>query len=512
MKGLARKRVSLAWVVAVALSTGWGSAPAGAQMTADDQILYLEVKQAQVAFREATEKWQRAQRLAQGGLISTEQSDGERTRHSAALVDYQRALLKLIDNLPHLSILSATKFQDERGHKRVKLVLRNDTPLLSDTEYARALGDDEVFSDFLKIRTLDNVFVSLKDVGDIMPGQSAFVTAAQQIVIGKPYEARIASLPFGEQTTLEFELLKDVENVVVSMRKNAKVQDLPIKLEYDTQQGGVTVNSSQFSQEANLGTQATFDLMIERGSGGTQNLRLAAVGLPPAVRAEFVDPQTQARLTQINMLAGVTSQRLQLRLYMPEKADTSVTLDRAMPFHALFYDAERALVLPAKLDDAAARALGVGWVRLEVVPRGLGEITISAPSLFFEIKKGQHIEIALTARNTGTRRLDNIQFRFDLPSGWTATLTPDVLSALEVNREANVQAVVVPDKAAAVGDFELRLQTRCSTDNRPLQVEDKRIRVNVQRTASIAGTGIIVALILAVLVAVITAGIRLTRR
>jgi hypothetical protein len=503
------------WLLLAMLGAALGAAPAGAQMAAEEQLLLLEVRQAQVAYREASERWLRSQRLAADGLISAEQSEGERTRHSGALVDYQRALLRLLDTLPHLGIVSATKYQDERGRKRVRLVLRNDTPRFSETEYAPLLAGDETdaaIGDFLRVREITNVFVALKDVGDALPGQSAFIGTPPQIVIGKPYEARIDRLASGADVRLDFELLKDVENVVVSIRKNSRAQELPIKLEYDAQRSAVTVNSAQVSQEANLGAQASYDLLIERGAGGNQTLRLAAVGLPPAVRAEFVDPQTQARLSLLTLLAGTTSQRLRLRLSMPEKADSSLPLDRPLAFHALLWDAERDIALPARLDDAAARALGAGWVRLEVLPRGLGEISVDAPTLFFEVKAGEKIEMPLTVRNIGTRRLDDIQFRFDLPPGWNASLEPDGFGALEPNREVVVHATVAPARGTGVGEFEVRLQTRCSTDSRPLQVEDKRMRVSVVRTANVAGTGLVVVLVLGILASIVAAGIKLTRR
>jgi len=500
------------------------SSPARAQMAAEEQLLYLEAKQAQVEYLTASEKWERSRRLSTDGLISAETAAAERTTHSAALVAYQRALLRLIDTLPHVGIVSATKYQDDSGHKRVRLVLRNDTPLLTETEFAPLLrgpiaqtadgsgSSDAILGEFLEIRALTNVFVSLKDVGDILPGQSAFVAAQQQIVIGKPYEARIERLPHGGQARLDFELLQDVENVVVSIRKNSRVQELPIKLEYDTRKGSVTVNALQFSQEANLGSQVSYDLLIERGAGGNQTLRLVTAGLPPAVRAEFVDPETQARLTQLTLLSGTASRRLRLRLSMPEKTDSSLTLDRPLAFHALLYDGDREITVPAQLDDDGARALGVGWARLEVLPRGLGEITVTAPTLFFEIKSGERIEMPLLVRNSGTRRLDDIELRFDLPPGWQAALTPNALGTLDPNREQAVQAVITPSKSSGVGEFEMRLQTRCSTDHRPLQVEDKRVRVSVVRTANVAGTGLIVVLVLGILGSVIAAGIRLTRR
>jgi hypothetical protein len=520
-------RVIMRKGIIVALLLAATAAPAYAQMATDDQLLYLEVKQAQVAFEAANQRWTRAERLAHDGLISTEQTATERTTQNAALVAYQRALLKLIDTLPHLGIVSATKYQDDRGRKHVRLVLKNDTPQLTDTEFAPLLGigvagpgaaprdsssGDPVLGDFMRIRDLSNIFVSLKDIGDALPSQSAFVSAAQQIVIGKPYEARIDRIAFGAQATLDFELLKDVENVIVSMRKNSRSQDLPIKLEYDAQRSAVTVNTSQASQEANLGTQVVYDLLIERGAGGNQTLRLATAGLPTAIRAEFVDPETQARLSQLTLLAGTTSQRLRLRLFMPEKSDSTLTLDKPLVFQALLSDAAVDLTSTGVIDAARARSLGIGWAQLEVVPRGLGEITVNAPTLYYEVQRGQRIDMPLTVRNTGTRGLDNIQFTLDLPPGWTATLTPDNVRSLLPNKEESVHAVIELAHTTGVGEFEVRLQTRCSTDNRPLQVEDKRVRVNVVHKANVAGTTIIVLLVLGLLGSIVAVGIRMTRR
>ncbi len=54
----------------------------------------------------------------------------------------------------------------------------------------------------------------------------------------------------------------------------------------------MTVNSAQFSQEADLESTATYDLSLEKFCGEANVFKLDIANLPHAITYEFSDPTT----------------------------------------------------------------------------------------------------------------------------------------------------------------------------------------------------------------------------
>jgi hypothetical protein len=142
-----------------------------------------------------------------------------------------------------------------------------------------------------------------------------------------------------------------------------------------------------------------------------RQFQLKVVNLPHQISYSFIDPTSQARLSQLNFPAGVTEQRLGLRLFLPERADEEVRIDQPLEFWALVMDEAQAQRSQAERVYTASEIeqSRAGRVRLVVIPRGVGRIEASAVSLFSEIQTGETVDTNITIRNTGTRRLDNIK-------------------------------------------------------------------------------------------------------
>ena len=76
------------------------------------------------------------------------------------------------------------------------------------------------------------------------------------------------SLPssWGKVATADFELLKDAENLTVSLNYNNRKDEKNIYLKKDASVNVIDISSMQFSQEADLSSKATYDLTLERFS------------------------------------------------------------------------------------------------------------------------------------------------------------------------------------------------------------------------------------------------------
>ena len=148
----------------------------------------------------------------------------------------------------------------------------------------------------------------------------------------------------------------------------------------------------------------------------------------------------------MNFPAGVTQQNLGLRLFLPERADEEVRMDKPLEFWALTMDEtqvqrfQQERIYPSS-EIEQSRA---GRIRLVMMPRGVGRIEVSAVSLFSEIQTGESVETSITIRNTGTRRLENIKLTTEHPLNWRIEVLPDIVSALEINREAAVKLRILP--------------------------------------------------------------------
>jgi len=278
----------------------------------------------------------------------------------------------------------------------------------------------------------------------------------------------------------------------------------------------VTVNSAQFSQEADLESTAVYDLSLEKFSGAGDVFRLQVLNLPPQIDGEFIDPQTQARLSQIKFTEGVTSMKLTLKLYLPKNTDQQVVMDRALEFYVLVCDEAQARALAGRasrpLTPAEIADVKGGSVKLELIPRGVGRLEVQAVNLYHEIKSGESVRLPVTVKNTGSRILHNIGLTAELPLNWRAVIRPERIASLEPGREATAAVEFIPPADAGVGDFEPRLKSESTTGTRKVEGEDKIVRVHIADRTNVLGIGLLLALLVALLLGIVAFGVRLTRR
>ena len=281
----------------------------------------------------------------------------------------------------------------------------------------------------------------------------------------------------------------------------------------------MTVNSAQFSQEADLESQATYDLSLEKFSGEANIFKLDIANLPHQINYEFSDPQTGARLSQIKFTEGVTSMKLSLKLYLPKNADAQVVIDKPIAFYALALDIDQTEKLRG-LETAAGGTVGpeaieslnAGFVKLELIPRGVPKVEVQALNLYHEIKVGDTVTMDVTIRNTGTRRLNNVRVFCELPLNWRAEITPDLLPTLDQNKDEVVKIKFLPPDGVSVGDYEPKIRTDALADNRQVTSEDKIVRIHISSKTNVLGIGALVLLLVGLLVGIVVFGIKLTRR
>jgi uncharacterized membrane protein len=291
-------------------------------------------------------------------------------------------------------------------------------------------------------------------------------------------------------------------------------QETVIQLELAETENIVNVTPLQSSQEADLGAQVTFDLRLERSSVDVRRFQLKAVNLPRQISCSFIDPASQARLSQLNFPAGVTQQMLKLSLFLPERSDAQVAIDQPLEFWVLATDPaqddlfrQERRYSPVEIEQSRA-----GRARLLVIPRGVGKVEASAAALFSEVVVGDAVVTGITIRNTGTRRLDNIKLAAACAPDWRAEITPDIIPALDIDRETPVRLRIMPPPDVQIGEYEVRVKMETYAYNRLIPTEDKIFRVSVKAPANIWGTAALIGGALLLVVGIVVFGVKLMRR
>jgi len=462
----------------------------------------LTLKKAQLQLEKTRGDFDRSLKLKEQGLTSEQEFALVQTAYLQAQVDYQQALINFMGSEARINVASAVKFQDAGGKKFVRVTLRYSSKELKQLDNLNIKAEDLFPIDFMK--ELKDVSVSLK---------------SETKTISDPYEKTIPSMPLETERNVTFQLLKDVESLDISIFYSGKSETTSVYLQKGVSANIVTINSAQFSQEADLESTATFDLSLEKFSGEANVFKLEVANLPHQINYEFSDPATGARLSQIKFTEGVTSMKLQLKLFLPKNADAQVLIDKPIAFFALALDNDQSAGLQAllarkpEIGPADIAALKAGSVKLELIPRGVGKIEVQAVNLYHEIRVGEGVEMEVRIKNAGTRKLNNIRIVTDLPLNWRSEIAPDLIAALEQGKEeVVVRLKFQPPADVAVGDYEPKIKTECSADNRKVESEDKIVRVHVASKTNVVGIGLLVLLLVGLLVGVVVFGIKLTRR
>lgn len=463
----------------------------------DERFKSMYLEKVQTDYKLQKSEFERQKLLHEKQLISEKEFSESEGAFRNAQITYQQAILALAFEQPHITIDKAVKYQSRDGKKRVLLTLKNTTGGLVE-------GRKINLEDFEGIRTdqISNVYISLVN--------------EQHSIISRPYEAKIASMPYGEPVNVDFYLLQDLDNVTVKCVYGDKAEEKTIFLQKDESANRVLITSEQFSQEADLGTKANYDLTLELFSSTENVYKLEVFNLPRQITFDFLEAQTNARFSQVKFSQDVNTRKLSLAVYLPDRSDsTTLGIDRPLSFFAAAVPQQQAASIPQDervMTAAGLEKLNISYVKLELVPRGVGRIQVRATNFYQELKPGENVRMNLTVYNDGTRRLDNIKVQVDAPLNWLPSVSPDLITALDPGKEEAVSVVIAPPADVNVGDYEATIKTESFASNRKVESEDKKIRIHIGSSASILGTGVLILLLVGVLAGVVIFGIRLSRR
>jgi len=494
------------WVWLVLCALLWGSLPANAQSLApfnqrDDQYRLLGLKRAKEAYEVARSDYERQKELYKKKFITAVELERARSNYADAEVNYQQSLLAVLFEEQYVSVAEAVKYHAEDGTRRVRLTLANTSG--GTAEFRKLINiQDELFRS-LQPDVINNVYVSL--IND------------DNAIISRPYESKVAELRYGEPYDVDFTLLQDLDVVTVSLiYGNGNQRSMKIFLQKDATVNKVAVQSEEFSQEVDLGASASFDLTLELYSGVANTFSLEVVNLPAQIGRYFRAAGGQVRLSQLKFTESAHTKIATLEVSLPDRPTEEVAMDVPIPFYVLVIPREQ----KSELSDVQNRrwtqeeieALSVGFVRLELVPRGKGRLLVRAPQLYHAVDADEAVEMNIELFNEGNRRIDNIEVKVDLPLNWTKQIDPSVISSLAISEDARIELVFIPPDDIAVGKYEIRIRTTGMSNNQPVIGEDKTVTVEIRAHANVLGTALIILLIVGLVGGMVVYGVKLSRR
>jgi len=467
----------------------------------DDQYRLLGLKRAKESYEIAQAEYDRQKELFNRSLITQAALERARSTFSDAEVNYQQSLLAVLFEQQYISVTGAVKYHAKDGRRRVRLTVANTSG--GTAEFQKLLNIDDKLFRSLQPDVINNIYISLFN--------------DQNAIISQPYESKIVQLQYGEPQTVEFDLLQDLDAVTVSLiYGNGSQRAMKIFLQKDASVNRVAIRSDQFSQEVDLGATASFDLTLELFSGGGNTFSLEVANLPPEVSRYFEDAASKARISQVRFQEGTASKKAALKITMPDRPTSNTVIDQPISFYVLAVPADRT----TELADLKTRlwsedqlnGLGVGYAKLELVPRGVGRLLVRSPQLYYSIASDGVVSVTMELVNEGSRRLDNVELKADVPLNWTKQIEPQTVQTLGIGEETRVKLTFQPSDDMAVGKYEIRVKSSGMSSGQPVVGEDKTVTVEIQAGSNIIGTILLILLIVGLVGTVVVFGIRLSRR
>jgi len=485
----------------LAISTAGIQAQYNAFNQRDDKYRLLGLKRAKEVYDSEKSEFERVKQLYDKQMISSSELEKARRSFADVEVNYQQSLLAVLFEQQFVSVSKAVKYQSANGQKRVRLELINASG--GEGEFKKLLNIDDKLFQSLQPDHINNIYVSLLN--------------SEGAIVSQPYEAKVDELIFGKPVGLDFGMLQDLDAINVNIiYGNGASRNLKIFLQKDASENKVLVQSEQFSQEADLGSNATFDLSLELFSGQENTFKLEVLNLPPSITRYFADPGSEAKLSQFKFAESARTRKASLKVFLPDRPTEGVEIDRTIPFYVLVIPNDKQGGVSDQKEkvwtEKEIEALNLGFLKLELVIRGNAKILVKAPKLYYSSLAGQTIETTIEVKNEGSRRLDNIKFDLDTPLNWKKEVEPLVIQYLDVGQERTVKLNLSPSENTSMGKYEIRVRTSAVSDNQPVNGEDKTMTIEIQTGSNVLGTLVVVVLIVGVIAGIVWFGIKLTRK
>lgn len=487
-------------------------------LTKDELLKQLETRRAQVNLDGAKSEMDRAkadfeqtQRLFNEKVYAIDELNQARQTYERAALAYTRATIDLektrldfLNSATLVTILEAKKYRTDDGEVMASVTIRND----SDLGKARVImGKDSKLSDddLASLLKVDNIIVMLRGTGAI---------------VGDPFQHMVKELKLGQETKLDYILLDtDLDVVTVSIEFLGVVRPYTVFLKKEALQDLPTMTSTQYAQQGELGSKIRYDLELERLARTDQSFSLIVLNLPPEITFAFLDPNSNARITQVKFTRKIWKQRLDFEVAVPEKLHQDL-VDSSISFYLLvvrkkhqkqIYELQkkhRNSKIPAE-DIAKIQA---NKVELILIPSGTGKLDLIIGNSFKEVQQNAPVTFKFNVMNSGTLALRRVTPEIELPIDWEGSLEPAEVELLEPDKKRTIAATITPPPGVTVGEYTLTIQCDGHAGIETVEAEDKDFTVRIAPESNVTATAILVAVLIGLVLAIAIASVKISRR
>ncbi len=464
----------------------------------------LLLEQRRVSLETLEKELQTTKALFDQGFVALQKLNQTTNTYEEARLNYEEAQilleetkLNLLKTATQIVVAETRKYKSPDGKSMVDIVLENASDLRDALLVDESLTEEE-------LRTLLKV-------------ESIYVSLRSGPVVGEPYEQVIPALEVGGRESLTFRLLQDRESVLVALKYLDLTDNKSVILIKGSQQDLPSINSAQFSQSGELNQEVRFDLTLERLSEEERSFAVAVLGLPQRIESAFVEQG--AKITQVKFSENTSKVRPTLQLKIPEKLDPAL-IGRTRTFFALVASPEQFAGLNAlkvrhgdrPVPEEEVAQLGSNYVKLELIPKGVGRLEVLVANRYQEVKVGEELQLRVEFLNRGTLAVQNVKAVLDLPYEWESTVDPILIKAIEPGERAPVKIAARPAADIAVGDYELGIEAQGQVGTENIESLEKNITIHIGARSNLAGNAILIGVLVLLVLGIGVASVRISRR
>jgi len=238
--------------------------------------------------------------------------------------------------------------------------------------------------------------------------------------------------------------------------------------------------------------------------------------LPVQISYEIRNIATKTRISQVKFAEGNTNIDLSFQLFLPKRADENILIGQPVAFYVLVFGPKEIEKYGSQnrveLTEDQLMNLTCGKVKLEVTPRGTGDLYLKIDKLYYDITASDKIKTDAVIKNNGTVPLYNIQTNLTMPPGWQCTIEPSNISQLTANEEQTISIEIIPPSDIGVGEMEIILKAEATANNYQINADDKILRIHISSKANVLGISILTILLIGVVVIIVIGGLKLSKR
>jgi|GEM_PF-6311755 len=461
----------------------------------DDHFVFLGLLRARAEYVRASAELGRIASLADRGFASQSERQAREADYERARVDYMQQALAAVSATAHIAVVRAIRTPTKDGGTSVSVVLQHVGG--SSDELAKLRGVlDSALSAELRPDVIENVYVSLKNE----PGVAG-------AAIGIPYEHHVAGVTRGQNVHLDFRLLRKTDDVTVMLTYAGRTEERKVVLEDQAGPSTVAIQSTQFSQEAELGGEAVFDLHLTRFAGsGHNSFSIVVESLPSEIVYEVRDPISRARVGRIRFGDTEREKAVQFIVELPRRETSAIRAGQSLRFGIALVEDDSQSV------RNGSHSVRVGAMHLEIVPRGVPKVDLRAANLYLEAALSDSLTVTFSVENTGSRNIAGLNLVAEVPAGWRYVAEPKGPLALAAGDRTDIRVRLQPAPNTPAGDYEARVRLETTGSTKAAESDEQVVRMRLTRRRGglwmIAG----VLMTLLILSGVLGMTVRLARR